>query len=84
MLKLLVGKVIFTVLIAKFKLRRFYFLKSFLDGIKCISVLNERRALIVVTFIDRAILTVLPKIKSMAAMRTPEFSFASKAMMKVE
>lgn len=79
MLKLLAGKVIFAVLIPKFKLRRFYFLKSFFERVKFISVLNESRALIIVAFIDRAILAVFPEIKSMAAMRAPEFSFVSNA-----
>ena len=77
MLQLFIGKVIFTVLITKLELRRFYFTKSFLEDVQFVSVLNEGWALIIVTFVDRAILTVFPEIKSMVAMRTPEFGFVS-------
>ena len=81
MLQLFIGKVIFTVLITKLELRRFYFTKSFLEYIKFIAIFNESRALVVVAFVDRAIFAVFPEIKSMVAMRTPEFSFVSNAAM---
>jgi len=83
-LNLLVGEVIFTVLISEFKLRGFSFAKSFFKSIKFVEISNEGGALIIVTFIDRAIFAMLPKIKSMITMRAPEFSFASKAMMDVK
>ena len=84
MLQLFIGKVIFAVLITKFELRRFCFAKSFLEEIKFISVLDKGRALIIVTFIDRAIFSVFPKIKRMVAMRTPEFGFVNETTMKVK
>ncbi len=81
MLELFVGKMIFSVLIAKFKLRRFCFAKSFLEWIKLIAVRNEGQTLVIVTFIDRAIFSVFPKIKRMIAMRAPELGFVSQTAM---
>ncbi len=81
MLELFIGKVEFAILISEFKLRRFCFTESFLEGIKVFKVINERGAVIIMTFVHRAIFTMFPKVKSMVAMRTPEFSFVSKTVM---
>ncbi len=66
MLQLFIGKVIFAVLITEFELRRLCFAKSFLEGIKLIAILDESRALIIVTFVNRAILAVFPEIKGIS------------------
>ena len=79
MLQLFIGEVIFAILITKFKLRRFSFTKGFLEDIKFIAVLDESRTLIIVAFVNRAVFAVFPEIKSMVAMRTPEFRFVSNA-----
>ena len=84
MLQLFIGKVIFAVLITKLKLRRFCFTKSFLEGIKFVTVFNKSRTLIIVTFVEGAIFAVFPEIKGVVAMRTPEFGFVGMAGMQVK
>ena len=83
-MKLLIGKVIFAVLVTELKLRRFCFTQSFFEAIEFFEVVCKYRALIIVTFVNRAVPTMFPKVKRMVAMGTPEFSFADKTAMKVK
>ena len=84
MLKLFIGKMIFSVLITEFELRRFCFTEDFLEYVEFIKVFDESRTLIIIAFVHRAVFTMLPKIQSVVAMRTPEFGFVSEMTMKVE
>jgi len=84
MLKLFIGKVIFTVLVPKFELRRFGFTQGFLEGIEFLEIVYKRGTLIIVTFVNRAIFTMFPKVERRVAMRAPEFCFVSQAAMKVK
>ena len=84
MLQLFIGKVIFAVLISEFKLRRFCFTESFLEGIKVFKIICKCQTLIIRAFVQRTIFAMFPEIKCGVAMRAPEFSFVSKAKMKVK
>jgi hypothetical protein len=83
-LQLFIGKVIFTVLVPKFKLRGFSFTQGFLEGIKVIEVFCKTGTLVVIAFVNRAVFTVFPKIQRMVAMGTPEFRLVGKTAMKVK
>ena len=82
MLKLFIGKMIFTVLVTEFKLRGFGFTQSFFKAVEFFEVVCKHRALVIVTFVNGAVTTMFPKIKRMVTMGTPEFSFAQKTAMK--
>jgi len=47
--------------------------------IEFIFVLQKSRTVIIVAFINGAIFTLFPEIKSMVAVRTPEFSFVARS-----
>ena len=81
MLKLFIGKVIFSILITKFKLRRFCFAKNFLEGIKIFKIIDECRTFVIGAFINRAVFTMFPSIKSIVTVRTLKFSFVSNSAM---
>lgn len=83
-MKLFIGKVIFTVLVTEFELRRFSFTQGFLEGVEFIKVFCKAGTLIIVTFVDRAIFTMFPKVERIVAMGAPEFGFVSQAAMEVE
>jgi len=84
MAKLFIGKMIFSVLIPEFELRRFCFTEEFLEYVEFIKVFDESRTLIIIAFVHRAVFTMLPKIQSVVAMRAPEFSFVNETTMKVK
>lgn len=84
MLELFIGKVIFAVLISEFKLRRFCFAESFLDGIKVFKIICKCQTLIIRAFVQRTIFAMFPKVKGVVAVGAPEFGFASKAAMQVK
>ena len=52
--------------------------------IECFEVVDKYRASIIVTFVNRAVTTMFPKVERMVAMGTPEFSFSDKTGMKVK
>jgi len=83
-LKLFIGKMIFSVLITEFELRKFCFTEDFLEYIEFIKVFDESRTSIIIAFVHGAVFTMFPKIESMVTMRAPEFSFVSETTMKVE
>ena len=82
--ELLIGKVIFAVLIMKLELGGFCFTQGFLERIKPAEIVDKSRALIIVAFINGAVFAMFPKEQGVVAMRTPEFSFVSKAAMEVK
>jgi len=84
MLKLFIGKMIFSVLITEFELRRFCFTEDFLECVEFIKVFDESRTLIIIAFVHGAVFTMFPKIESMVAIRTPEFGFVNETTMKVK